>query len=79
MAQAQRWAENDLLTLRMLKQSINGAQDAMGYRNALHAAHANYLVLEMTRAEREAHLNPAERQLGGVAAALAKDRAARES
>ena len=79
IAQAQRWAENDLLTLRMLKQSINGAQDAMGYRNALHAAHANYLVLEMTRAEREAHLNPAERQLGGVAAALAKDRAARES
>jgi enoyl-CoA hydratase len=78
MAQAERWAENDLLTLRMLKQSINGAQDAMGYRTALHAAHANYLVLEMTRDEREAHLNPGARQLGGVAAALAKDRAARE-
>ncbi len=77
MAQARRWAENDLLTLRMLKQSINGAQDVMGYRTAVQAAHANYMVLEMTRAEREAHLNPAERQLGGVAAALAKDRQAR--
>jgi enoyl-CoA hydratase len=79
MAQAERWAENDLLTLRMLKQTINGAQDAMGYRNALHAAHSNYLVLEMTRTDREAHLNPGPRQLGGVAAALAKDRAARET
>jgi enoyl-CoA hydratase len=74
MDQARRWADNDLLTLRLLKQSINNAQDAMGYRNALHAAHANYMVLEMTRAEREAHQHPGERQLGGVAAALAKDR-----
>ncbi len=74
MAQAERWAENDLLTLRMLKQSINGAQDAMGYRNALHATHSSYMVLEMTRAEREANLEPGPRQLGGVAAALAKQR-----
>lgn len=72
--QAERWAENDLLTLRLLKQSINGAQDSMGYRTALHAAHANYMVLEMTRGEREAHQNSGERQLGGVAAALAKDK-----
>ena len=30
MAQAERWAANDLLTLRMLKQSINGAQAGHG-------------------------------------------------
>jgi enoyl-CoA hydratase len=75
MAQAERWAENDLLTLRMLKQSINGAQDAMGYRNALHAAHSTYMVLEVSRTEREGERDPAERRLGGVAAALAKERA----
>jgi enoyl-CoA hydratase len=73
MAQANRWAENDLLTLRMLKQSINGAQDAMGYRNALHAAHASYMVLEMSRTEREGERDPADRRLAGVAAALAKE------
>ncbi len=44
-AQAERIAKNDLITLRMLKQSINGAQDAMGYRTAVQAAHANYMVL----------------------------------
>jgi enoyl-CoA hydratase len=74
MDQASRWAENSLLTLRMLKQSINGAQDAMGYRTALQAAHANYLLLEMTRTEREGELAPGARRLGGVAAALAKQR-----
>ena len=74
MAQAERWAENDLLTLRMLKQSINGAQDAMGYRNALHATHSSYMVIEMSRLEGEAKRNPGARQLGGVAAALAKQR-----
>ena len=73
--QAERWAANDLLTLRMLKQSINNAQDTMGYRTAIHAAHSTYMVLEMTRASREAGLNPADRQLGGVAAALRKEAA----
>lgn len=67
------WAENSLLTLRMLKQSINGAQDAMGYRTALHATHSNYMVLEMTRTEREGEIDPAGRRLGGVTAALAKE------
>lgn len=76
LAQAERWAETDLLTLRMIKQSVNNAQDTMGYRTALHAAHSTYMVLEMTRAEREAHLTPRDRQLGGVAAALRKTAAA---
>lgn len=75
MDQAERWAHNDLLTLRLIKQSINNAQDTMGYRTAIHAAHSTYMVMEMTRAEREAHLNPGERQLGGVAAALRKAKA----
>jgi enoyl-CoA hydratase len=44
MAQAERIAVNDLLSLRRLKQSINGAQDAMGYRTSVHTAHSNYMV-----------------------------------
>ena len=73
MAQAERFAENDLLTLRMLKHSINAAQDAMGYRNAIQGAHSSYMLIEMTRAERGLDKNAGERQLGGVAAALAKE------
>ncbi len=67
-AQAERIAANDLLTLRMLKQSINGAQDAMGYRTSVHTAHSNYMVAVSGRRPREAD----SRQLGGVGAALDK-------
>jgi enoyl-CoA hydratase len=72
MAQAERWAANDLLTLRMLKQSINFAQDAMGYRLALHAAHSNYMIRELAIPEAERAKMGAARQMTGVGAALAK-------
>lgn len=75
MAQAERWAENDLLTLRMLKQSINGAQDAMGYSQSLRAAHSNYMIMELAIPEGGAAKMRENRQMGGVAAALAKEKA----
>ncbi len=68
LAQAQRIAVNDLLTLRMLKQSINGAQDAMGYRTSVLAAHSNYMVMISGRKPRE----EGDRKLAGVGAALEK-------
>jgi enoyl-CoA hydratase len=71
IAQADRWAENSLLTLRMLKQSINGAQDAMGYRTALQATHANYMMLEM--AEAASGKERTERSMTGVKEALSKE------
>jgi len=71
VAQAERWAENSLLTLRMLKQSINGAQDAMGYRTALHSAHSNYMMLEM--AEAASGKKREGRRMTGVKEALIKD------
>jgi enoyl-CoA hydratase len=74
MAQAARWAENDLLTLRMLKQSINLAQDAMGYRLALHASHSNYMLTELAIGENAVERLRSDRQMGRVAAALAKER-----
>lgn len=66
-AQAERIAENDLLVLRMLKQSINGAQDAMGYRTSVHTAHSNYMVIISGR-----ELRKEPRRLNGVGAALKK-------
>ncbi|XOV89939.1 MAG: enoyl-CoA hydratase-related protein [Pseudomonadota bacterium] len=77
-AQALRFAENDLMTLRMLKHSINAAQDAMGYRNNVQANHSNYMLLEMTRSIRGADESAGRRQLGGVAAALEKDQRRRD-
>jgi enoyl-CoA hydratase len=79
MAQAERWAENDLLTLRMLKQSINLAQDMMGYRTALHAAHSNYMINELAIGERRAQEMRAARRMSGVAAALAKEEKRKEA
>ncbi len=74
MAQAARFADNDPLTLRMLKQSINAAQDAMGYRNAVQATHSSYMMLEMAGSVRSKKGDEkGERRLGGVAKALAKE------
>jgi enoyl-CoA hydratase len=74
MAQAERWAANSLLELRMLKQSINFAQDAMGYRLAAHAAHSNYMIRELAIPESERAEMGAARQMTRVGAALAKSR-----
>jgi enoyl-CoA hydratase len=74
MEQAEKWAANDLLTLRMLKHAINQAQDMMGYRRALHAHHSSYMVLEMGR-RAEGKDKSAPKQLTGVGAALAKEKA----
>jgi enoyl-CoA hydratase len=72
LAQARRFAENDPLTLRMLKQSINAAQDAMGYRNAVQATHSSYMMLELAGSVRPRE-GETERRLGGVALALRKE------
>jgi enoyl-CoA hydratase len=72
MAQAERWAANPLLELRMLKQSINLAQDAMGYRLAMHAGHSNYMIRELAIPEGERAKMGEARQMTRVGAALAK-------
>jgi enoyl-CoA hydratase len=73
MAQAERWAANDLLTLRMLKHAINQAQDLMGYRDAVLANHSTYMINELAIPEQTAGEQRQDRRLGGVAAAFAKE------
>ena len=73
LEQAQRIAKNDSLTLRMLKHSINAAEDAMGYRNAVQGAHSNYMMMELAGTVRPKSDDPQARRLGGVAAALGKE------
>jgi enoyl-CoA hydratase len=79
MAQAERWAETDLLTLRMLKHSINLTQDAMGYRVAIHAAHSAYMVRELINHANGANRVPGERRMPLVADALAKEKRSKKS
>ena len=42
-------ARSDPLTLRLTKQSINQAQDAMGYRTSVQPAHTNFIRLVRAR------------------------------
>ncbi len=72
-AQAQRFAETPLMTLRMLKHSINQAQDAMGYRQSMETAHSNYMLMELSTELKGKDDGRSERRLGGVADALAKE------
>lgn len=73
LAQAEKFAENPLMTLRMLKHSINAAQDAMGYRQSMEAAHSNYMLMEMSANAKNQSKERDARRLGGVADALAKE------
>jgi enoyl-CoA hydratase len=44
MAYAHRVAENDPFQLRMIKLAVNQAQDGMGFRSHIQAAHAYYML-----------------------------------
>lgn len=72
-AQAEKFADNNLMTLRMLKHSINAAQDAMGYRQSVEAAHSNYMMMEMATSAQTLGEEKGARRMGGVANALAKE------
>ena len=45
MALANRIAESDRFTLRMVKWAVNSAQDAMGFSTAIRNAHSHHMVL----------------------------------
>lgn len=77
-AQAEKFAANNLGALRMLKHSINAAQDAMGFRQSVEAAHSNYMILELagqvSGSGNEGGEGGGDRRLPGVGAALAKEK-----
>ena len=51
---AERIARTDPLTARMIKFSVNQAQDAMGFRTSVRAAHSNYMLLQTAGGNRPA-------------------------
>ena len=76
LAIAEEIAQNDPFGLRIVKLSINQAQDAMGFRTAVTNAHARYMLLETAGRVRP----PGDREAGvrilpNVARALEKLRA----
>ena len=48
LAMAERIASNSAFYLRMVKASVNNAQDAMGFRTAVTGAHAHYHLSEVS-------------------------------
>jgi enoyl-CoA hydratase/carnithine racemase len=73
MALATEIAQNDPFGLRMVKLSVNQAQDAMGFRTAVTNAHARYMLLEIAGLVRSATDREAGvRVLPNVANALEK-------
>ena len=70
-ALAERIAETDSYTLRVVKDSVNRMQDAMGYRNAIVNAHSNYMLLQQSGRIRGRGDGPTKR-LPGVDQALRK-------
>jgi len=72
MALAEEIAQNDPFGLRMIKLSVNQAQDAMGFRTALTNAHARYMLLEIAGLRSAAEREAGVRVMPNVARALEK-------
>ena len=73
MALAEEIAQNDPFGMRIVKLSVNQAQDAMGFRTAVTNAHARYMLLEIAGLVRAAADKEAGvRVLPNVAQALEK-------
>jgi enoyl-CoA hydratase len=75
MALANRIAESDRFTLRMLKWAVNSAQDAMGYSTSIRNAHSHHMVLGLSgymKAKMEGKGLP--KRMAGVEQALKKVR-----
>jgi enoyl-CoA hydratase len=70
MALAERIAQTDPFLTRMVKFSVNQAEDAMGFRTAVQAAHANYMLVQQAGALGPRPTEDGQRRLGIVTAAL---------
>jgi enoyl-CoA hydratase len=72
-ALAERIAETERFTLRMMKYAVNRAQDAMGFRNAVQNAHSHHMLLGVGGFLRNtAEGEELPRRMGGVEQALRK-------
>jgi len=74
LALANRIAESDRMTLRMLKFALNNAQDAMGYRTAIRNAHSHHMLLGVGPYLREVDQGKLPKRMAGVEQALGKIR-----
>ena len=72
LALANRIAESDRMTLRMLKFALNNAQDAMGYRTAIRNAHSHHMLLGVGPYLREVDQSKLPKRMAGVEQALGK-------
>lgn len=74
MALANRIAESDRFTLRMLKWAVNSAQDAMGFSTSIRNAHSHHMVLGMGGILQRMQGKELPKRMPGVEQALKKIR-----
>ena len=72
LALANRIAETDRMTLRMLKFALNNAQDAMGFRTSVRNAHSHHMLVGVAPYLREVEQNKLPKRMPGVGQALDK-------
>jgi enoyl-CoA hydratase len=79
MAFAARIAENSSFFLRMAKVAVNNAQDAMGFKAAVTAAHSHYMLSQLSNSQwaringRDSERMPDRRRLSAVDRVLNRD------
>ncbi len=74
MALANRIAESDRFTLRMVKWAVNSAQDAMGFSTAIRNAHSHHMVLGIGGIVARSQGKELPKRMPGVEQALKKVR-----
>ncbi len=72
LALANRIAETDRMTLKMLKFALNNAQDAMGFRTAVRNAHSHHMLLGVAGYMRDVQEGKLPKRMAGVGQALNK-------
>ena len=72
LALANRIAESDRMTLKMLKFALNNAQDAMGFRTAVRNAHSHHMLLGVGGYLRDVEEGKLPKRMAGVGQALDK-------
>jgi enoyl-CoA hydratase len=72
MALANRIAESDRFTLRMVKWAVNSAQDAMGFSTAIRNAHSHHMVLGIGGVIARSQGKELPKRMPGVEQALKK-------
>ena len=76
LALAKRVARSDPLTARLVKKTVNEAQDMMGFRTSISTAHSSYTVMQLSGVGRR-EAKDGRHEMSAVKQAVARERDAK--